>query len=262
MNDIKRWLCLLIIFPLSLFIPLQASSVKKKERMMSPLRPETVHFVYGLWDKTPLPPLYEQTYHLWELQGWKVKLWTLNDVKALLRLPQYAHYKKIYESLPRNIQKADFIRYLIVYHAGGFYFDLDCQPTSTSLLQALRSTLHTSKDIFFLETITSEEFAREIAKLYPIRKGIPEATVRISNFAFGCHKGSPTLKKILELAAKRCKQNPVITCEYDVLYTTGPDCVTEVISQQSSSVKIINETYLYMTHLALHDWYNNKDKGQ
>lgn len=260
MNNTKQWPHFMILCLVSFFIPFQAWS-EKKETPKSTI-PEVIHFVYGLWDKTPLPPVYEQTYNLWKSQGWKVKLWNLEEVKALLNLPQYSHYKKTYESLSRNIQRADFIRYLIVYHEGGFYFDLDCQPTSNSLLQELRSSLRTSKNIFFVETITSEDFAKKTAELYPIRRGIPETTVRISNFAFGCHKGSSVLKKVLELATKRCQKNPTITCEYDVLYTTGPDCMTEVVERHSKSVKMIYETNIYMTHLALHDWYHNKDKDQ
>lgn len=257
MNEIKRWSYFAILCFFSFFLPFDVWSAK--EKVGSSKIPENIHFVYGLWDKGALPPLYEQTYQLWKFQGWNVKLWGLEEVKKLLDLPQYAHEKKIYQSLSRNIQKADFIRYLIIYHEGGFYFDLDCQPAQDSLLKALRSNLRSYKELFFVETITSEDFAKKTAELYPIRKGIPETTVRVSNFAFGCCKGSATLKKILQLVTKRCKKNPHLTCEYDVLYTTGPDCVTEVITQQIKSVKLIYDTNRYMTHLALHDWYHNKD---
>lgn len=52
------------------------------------------------------------------------KLWRLSECEGLLRqhYPQYMH---LWHRLKSNIEKADFIRYLIIYHHGGLYVDLD-----------------------------------------------------------------------------------------------------------------------------------------
>ena len=39
----------------------------------------------------------------------------------------YPEYYDTYKNLPINIQKVDFCRYVILYHYGGFYFDLDIE---------------------------------------------------------------------------------------------------------------------------------------
>jgi inositol phosphorylceramide mannosyltransferase catalytic subunit len=56
--------------------------------------------------------------------SWEYKLWTDQDNLQLVQ-QHYPHLLAIYTGLPRNIMRADMIRYLIMDHVGGLYLDLD-----------------------------------------------------------------------------------------------------------------------------------------
>jgi len=56
--------------------------------------------------------------------GWEYRLWTDEDNLELVR-NHYPDFLKIYTELPKNIMRADAIRYLIMDHIGGVYLDLD-----------------------------------------------------------------------------------------------------------------------------------------
>tara|TARA_R110000764_G_scaffold235777_1_gene330492 strand:- start:184 stop:846 length:663 start_codon:yes stop_codon:yes gene_type:complete len=54
------------------------------------------------------------------------KMWTEVDCNELIN--KYPQYKELYENFREEIQKIDFIRYLILYHEGGIYLDCDVCP--------------------------------------------------------------------------------------------------------------------------------------
>jgi mannosyltransferase OCH1-like enzyme len=56
--------------------------------------------------------------------GWEYRLWTDEDNLELVK-HHYPGFLKIYTELPKNIMRADAIRYLIMHHIGGVYLDLD-----------------------------------------------------------------------------------------------------------------------------------------
>jgi mannosyltransferase OCH1-like enzyme len=50
----------------------------------------------------------------------------INNVKILLNY--YPEFIQLWNDFTQPIMKADFIRYLILYHEGGIYLDLDIYP--------------------------------------------------------------------------------------------------------------------------------------
>jgi inositol phosphorylceramide mannosyltransferase catalytic subunit len=56
--------------------------------------------------------------------GWEYRLWTDEDNLRLVAGTS-AHLLSVYTALPRNIMRADFVRYLILDKCGGMYFDFD-----------------------------------------------------------------------------------------------------------------------------------------
>jgi mannosyltransferase OCH1-like enzyme len=55
---------------------------------------------------------------------WSYRLWTDEDNLAFVRteFPEFLH---TFQRLPKNIMRADVIRYLLLYKLGGLYLDLD-----------------------------------------------------------------------------------------------------------------------------------------
>ena len=55
---------------------------------------------------------------------WEYRLWTDEDNLQLVR-EHFPQLLEIYEGFSRGIMRADVIRYMIMYHIGGVYLDLD-----------------------------------------------------------------------------------------------------------------------------------------
>jgi mannosyltransferase OCH1-like enzyme len=54
------------------------------------------------------------------------KLWREDDCNKLIM--KYPQYKQLYDNFREEIQRVDFIRYLILYDEGGIYIDCDVCP--------------------------------------------------------------------------------------------------------------------------------------
>ena len=59
--------------------------------------------------------------------GYEYRLWSLSDCEELLN-DFYPEYIQLWHDFRYDIQRADFIRYLILHKFGGFYIDLDVSP--------------------------------------------------------------------------------------------------------------------------------------
>ncbi len=55
---------------------------------------------------------------------WTYKLWTDEDNLEFVTR-EFPEFLETYQAFPRNIMRADVIRYLIMYRLGGFYLDTD-----------------------------------------------------------------------------------------------------------------------------------------
>src|SRR5688572_12561292 len=55
---------------------------------------------------------------------WEYRLWTDKDNDAFVE-KEFPDFYAVYKGFSRNIMRADVIRYLIMYHTGGMYLDLD-----------------------------------------------------------------------------------------------------------------------------------------
>jgi mannosyltransferase OCH1-like enzyme len=97
--------------------------------------PHTIpRVIHQTWQSSNLSeyPQYN-SYQLWkyryELRGYQIRLWTDDDIEELI-VGQYPDFHQYYHQFPYSIQRADIARYLILYHEGGFYCDLDVFPNA------------------------------------------------------------------------------------------------------------------------------------
>ena len=60
----------------------------------------------------------------------RYKMWNLKDCVKLLNT-HFRSYKKLWKDFRYDIQRADFIRYCILYKYGGIYVDCDIYPTKS-----------------------------------------------------------------------------------------------------------------------------------
>jgi mannosyltransferase OCH1-like enzyme len=222
--------------------------------------PRVIHFNYGLWDESSrLPWRYFPIVGSWRRHhpDWRIVLW---NRESALRLMQEAFPDLLptYLGFPRPVQRSDLLRYLLLLRFGGVYADLDLR-CEASLERLFRGA---SPDRLFvlIEIVLSEAKAREIGQRQLIRHGRPEIPRRLANFFLASPPGHPLLKEMIELV--RSRSHLSVGCDYDVLYTTGPDVVTEVVDphDKSSCVAIIDPVQAreYVTHLFSGSWRKDR----
>ena len=93
-----------------------------------------IHQVYGIFNdgiKLEDIPIYKQnvdeTILFCQKHNLKHKLWNLHDCEQLIK-NDFPEYLQLWNDYRYPIQRADFIRYCILYKHGGLYVDCDIRP--------------------------------------------------------------------------------------------------------------------------------------
>jgi hypothetical protein len=81
--------------------------------------------IHQIWKTADLP---SGTSESWQHLGadWEWRLWSDADLLTLVQ-SHYPHLEALYLSYPKNVQRADLGRYLVLDHCGGIYADLDTE---------------------------------------------------------------------------------------------------------------------------------------
>jgi len=110
--------------------------------------PKLIHQVYGIFndgiqlhDIPTFQRCVGETKDFCQEHGYEYKMWGLKECEELI-CDKYLHYVDLWNSFRYPIQKADFIRYLILYEYGGWYVDCDVFPIQN--LDSLRN----NKEVF------------------------------------------------------------------------------------------------------------------
>ena len=179
---------------------------------------KTIHQVYGVFNdgvKLEDIPIFNKqtaiTKQFCNKHDINYKLWNYDMCEELI--DKYPQYKILYDSFRFPIQKADFIRYLILYDEGGIYVDCDiCPIADISHLFELQQ--------FFV--IWNND-----------KKKLPY------NAVLGSFQGNPVYEKIFDEIIKSVQEKDKIdvykkwTGRY-VFQTTGHHMLQRVIKQYSS----------------------------
>lgn len=159
----------------------------------------------------------------------KYILWT--DVKCLKYLKTYHHeYLEIYQNYEYDIQRADFIRYFILYDFGGIYSDLDQYP-----LENIEKYINSS-DVDYFTTSTIKNFNYITNNLMISRRKSPIFLTIINNLN----------NKIPFYSIGRY---------LTVFYSTGPLFITNVVRGQNNNYVILPSSKF--NQYSIFDDYNN-----
>ena len=95
----------------------------------------SVHQIYGIFndginlDQIPVfRKNVDRTKKFCKEHNYHYKMWDLKDCEELI-IEKYPEYICLWTEFRYPIQKADFIRYLILHQYGGWYVDCDVYPT-------------------------------------------------------------------------------------------------------------------------------------
>lgn len=133
---------------------------------------------------------------------WTYKLWTDEDNDAFVK-KEFPDYYPVFVGFPKNIMRADVIRYLLMYRLGGLYMDLDYE-----MLKPFDLLDH---DIV-LPWESSGEFG--------------PGKDKIANAIFASSPGHPFWKMVLD----RIAANGPYNADIDVEKTTGPEFISGVFN--------------------------------
>lgn len=184
-----------------------------------PFIPKIIH---QTWKTNNVPIKCKKWIQSWldKHPDYEYKLWTDHDNRELVK-KHYPKFLKVYDAYSKGVYRADIARYIIIYHYGGLYVDLDfeCLKNMDELL---------NKNTCFFAYEPEEHF----------KNGKP----RICNALFASVKNNPIFIEFLREAFKRSIKN----IHKSPVYLTGPDMITDVLNKlKYPNIKIYKSCYFY-----------------
>lgn len=229
-----------------------------KPSVVKPKFNKTIHFIYGLWDLTPIPEYYLNNITEWKRLNpdWAVKIWDRSMLQQLWEQHMSIVWK---DAFLHPVQYADLGRCLIVWKEGGVYSDLDVYPKHSLDTLDLQQTqtcwlgIETPVKINHikceLSDIDSTPYVKIVLQdqrganinnrsqpgphLPSIRNGVPERLPRLANYWFMSTARHPWLLEVIKLQLSR--RHLPIHREYDIIYTTGPDIFSTTLTNWSTN---------------------------
>ena len=222
---------------------------------------KTIHQIYGIFnDGIPLEkiPNYidnvKATQEFCKTHGIEYKMWGLKECDELVH-HEFPNYIDLWNSFRYPIQKADFIRYCILYKFGGLYIDCDIRPIN-NLDEVFKHNLffvHWSNDkkklpynavmsahsgqIIFLDII------KECEKSYLQKSKMEIYDKWKGRFIFQT-TGHHMLERVMK--AKKIDKNKYF---HDCLYVDNPDKGNSAIGQINKSLFLDSNASVWYENL-------------
>ena len=174
--------------------------------------------IHQTWDSTAVPRKFVPWMRSWTHHHpqWQYWFWTPDDVRYLLR-QRYPDFVQFYDRYPTILQRADVMRYFVLYTFGGVYADLDME-----CLKPIDPLLFNRSCVF------SEEPYEHV---YILNRRVGDANVM--NCIMACRSGHPFFKELLD----KLPQTKNIS-NRDAVATTGPFFVDSVLKQYQANLTI------------------------
>lgn len=158
----------------------------------------------------------------------------------------YPQYYDLYNDLELPVQKADFWRYLIIYHYGGWYCDMDIKAY-WSFDQIKIPKEYRGGDLMIVEMENPTPF--NTGKSCP---RLPQ----YAQYWFGATPKHPVLKKVIKRVVGHLKRKEDYRkCDDDeTLYLTGPVPFTDAIQRHRTkeNVYVLEPNFWFMLSKPLH----------
>ena len=221
--------------------------------------PRIIHQIW--WQgMDKLPEKYKRFNESWinHHPDWKIMYWDKNKIYDLIKF-NYPTLKKIIDNYPYMIQKIDMAKYLILYHYGGFYVDMD-------------TICHKSfKNLYLIKEFKNYDLVCSQMEIIPYLKIVNNGII----FSKPRH---PIL--LLLLNKLKNYQNKEFYQNHDlyIMQSTGPIFFHQMIDEfKTNTVLILPETFFescsltdyqtctkkgeYMTHHHTLSWTSGLFKG-
>ena len=187
-------------------------------------------WIHQTWKTQKVPEHLQKQVDSWkELNpDYHYKLWDDRECLAFVQR-EYPQFLKTYLALPQPVMRADMFRYLVVYHYGGVYCDIDtwcCQPIDKwSCHPKKKLRVDWSKLNVCLE-LDCDEIPGISEYLYKRQ---------YCQWAFCSSAKNPILLKVVEKIQRKMEKGFPLRTRVDLMLLTGPGIFTEVISKHKKS---------------------------
>ena len=189
--------------------------------------------IHQTWKDDQPPRLFQVLSQTWRdiLPGWEYKLWTDEMNREFVRT-HYPEFLEKFDAYPKNIQRADAIRYLLLQTYGGLYVDLDFECLKQEFTLLL-------EDADFVAGKESYDHARRYGREYLICNALMAS---VSNHPF------------LEHVIKRMMSHQHgwdVRHGGDILDSTGPFLLTDAYEdfRNKEDIRIVEPEFLYPIRL-------------
>lgn len=191
---------------------------KSSEDQISPNRriPKIIHQTFK---NNSIPEALQNYVRSWKNQNptWQYRFYNDSDCLDFVRR-EFPEYLSAYQSLPKNIERADFFRYMVVLRSGGVYADLDTEsivPLDQFLFSDDALVVGWECDMPSIKDTIRRNFVRQR---------------QILQWIFAAAPGHPVLREVCDFIA----QNVLTTFSNDstkinTLEKTGPGIWTDTI---------------------------------
>ena len=197
-----------------------------------------IHMMFFPWDKNQRfldddlnfdhAPYLKMVERVKSIPNAHVIMWTYSKTKEFCKKNYPAFWNILEKYSQRNIMYIDILRFFIVYHYGGIYWQYDSIPLSSSMIDYLPSK--NKKWRLFTESVITQEYALKMAN-EPIRKGKSEELIRVVTGAFACNeRKNPNVLDLIFFYFKRMLTEKLHS-DYDVLYISGNAAMSEYYDQ-------------------------------
>ena len=196
------------------------------------------HIIHQAWKSYLVPKATVPWIKSWAESHpqWEYWFWTPDNVKAFLHR-HYPHLLDVYVNLPFDVQRADAMRYIVLYHFGGLYADLDMECL---------------KPVDFWSDRFSCVFSEE-PHLHNLL--YPDAKRNVLNSFLLCRPGHPLYKDLMT-GVEELSHKAMVNNFNDIIRTTGPFFVqdrlqkyltAEDVQRKGNDVTIVHPDYFLPT---------------
>lgn len=179
------------------------------------LIPRLIHQTYK---SHSIPQKLEDMVLSWKSTNpnWEVRLY--NDTECLeLVSSNFPEYLDAYLALPKNVERADFFRYMVVLLYGGIYADMDTEckrPLDTVIRSRDKLVVGWELEFSSAEQAAQRSYAR---------------TRQVLQWVFAAAPAHPVLKEACDLIAANAQNHFADQTDRDTLERTGPGMFTDVV---------------------------------
>ncbi|MDY6987344.1 MAG: glycosyltransferase [Thermodesulfobacteriota bacterium] len=110
--------------------------------------------IHQTWKDRKTPERFRAFTDSWKRHhpSWEYRLWDDDDNRRFIQ-EKFPWFARLYNNYSLNIQRADSVRYFILYAYGGFYVDLDFE-----CLRSVEPLLKERECVFGIETSTHAQY--------------------------------------------------------------------------------------------------------